>query len=125
MHLKVADTVGDAAPHECWTLGGPYSCRGFQVGELGVAKRLIEYGAELRAPVPFARTYAYAFHEGVNGKIAGGLELSGGNPTAYYRKAGAGSGTGFGMKVGAARVEWCRDNISGRGTWFVRFGERY
>ena len=91
---------------------------------IGVAKRIVEYGAELRAPMPFTRTYGYIFHEGVTGRL-GGLELSGGNPSAYYRKPGSGSGTGFGMKVGAARCEWCRDDNSGKGTWFVRFGERY
>lgn len=48
-----------------------------------------------------------------------------GNPTAYYRRAGAGSCAGAGMKLGAVRAEWVRDNNQNTGTLFVRFGERF
>ncbi|KAK2079279.1 hypothetical protein QBZ16_002970 [Prototheca wickerhamii] len=48
-----------------------------------------------------------------------------GNPTAYFRRAGAGSSVGAGVKLGAVRLETVRDNNAGRWHVLVHYGERF
>ena len=52
LHGKVGNTVGDVASYDYFTLGGPFSCRGYNIGELGSARRFVELAAELRHPIP-------------------------------------------------------------------------
>ena len=63
LHGRYAGVIGDLASYDAFTLGGPYSCRGFNVGELGAARRVLEAAAELRLPVPKLNTHVYAFYE--------------------------------------------------------------
>lgn len=123
MHGKVSNAIGDLPTYDAYTLGGPNSCRGYGVGELGVSRRSVETAVEARVPVPKANCHAFAFYEHVN-DLGGSKEVSG-NPTAYYRRAGAGSTYGGGLRVGPIRAEWCMDCNRCKGAWFLRFGERY
>ena len=123
LHGRYAGVIGNLASYDAFTLGGPYSCRGYNVGELGAARRVLEAAAELRVPVPVLKTHAYAFFE-LCTDLGSSKEVAG-NPTEYYRRAGGGTSSGAGLKLGAVRAEWVRDNNQGTGTLFVRFGERY
>lgn len=123
LHARYGGCVGSLASYDAFTLGGPYSCRGYNVGELGAARRVAEGAVELRLPVPKLNTHAYAFFEHCND--LGSSKTVPGNPTAYYRRAGAGSCSGAGIKLGAVRAEWVTDMNQGTGALFVRFGERF
>ena len=48
-----------------------------------------------------------------------------GNPTEYYRRAGAGSSVGAGVRIGAVRAEAIRDNNSGKTNVWLSYGERF
>ena len=50
------------ASYDAFTLGGPYSVRGFNVGELATARRFVEAAAELRVPVFGRQAYAFIEH---------------------------------------------------------------
>ena len=123
LHARYGGCVGSLASYDAFTLGGPYSCRGYSVGELGAGRRVLETGVELRVPVPRLRTHAFAFFEHCS-DLGSSKEVPG-NPTAYYRKAGAGSCSGVGIKLGAVRAEWVKDMNVGSAALFCRFGERY
>lgn len=84
LHGKYSGAVGDLPNYECFTLGGPHSCRAYNVGELGVARRALEYGGELRVPVPKLNCQAFAFYECAT-DLGSSKEVSG-NPTEYYRR---------------------------------------
>ena len=66
---------------------------------------------------------AYAFYEYATD--LGSSRLCRGNPTEYFRRAGAGGSLGAGLKLGAVRLEYATDRNAGKGTVFVRFGERF
>jgi len=121
LHARGGAAVGALPSYEAFALGGPHSARGFNVGELGTARRFAEAAVELRVPV--ARATAFAFLEAAT-DLGSGAEVSG-NPTAFYRRPGAGSSLGLGAKMGAARLEWATDSNAGRGTLFMRYGERF
>ena len=123
LHGKVSNAVGDLPTYDAYTLGGPNSCRGYGVGELGVSRRSVETAAEARVPVPKLNCHAFAFYEHVD-DLGGSKEVSG-NPSAYYRRAGAGSCYGAGVRVGPVRAEWAQDCNRCKGNWFLRFGERF
>ncbi len=95
--------------------------RGFSIGELGAARRFVEGAVELRLPVLGSQVYAFA----ETAHDLGSSKDVKGNPTRYFRRAGAGSSLGAGIKLGAARAEYATDSNTGRGTFFVRFGERF
>jgi hypothetical protein len=82
-----------------------------------------EAAVELRLPVPKLHTHAFAFWEHCT-DLGSSKEVPG-NPTAYYRRAGAGTCSGVGLKLGATRAEWVRDHNQGTAALFVRFGERF
>ena len=121
LHARGGAAVGALPSYEAFVLGGPHSARGFNVGELGAARRFAEAAVELRVPV--ARATAFAFLEGAS-DLGSGSEV-GGNPTAFYRRPGAGTSAGVGAKMGAARIEYATDSNAGRGTVFMRYGERF
>lgn len=62
-HMNYAGCVGDLAAYDAFTLGGPNSVRGYNVGELGTCRRKLETAVELRVPVPYLKTHAYCFYE--------------------------------------------------------------
>ena len=121
LHARGGAAVGALPSYEAFVLGGPHSARGFSVGELGAARRFAEAAVELRVPV--CKATAFAFVEGAT-DLGSGAEVRG-NPTAFYRRAGAGTSAGVGAKMGAARLEYATDSNSGRGTLFMRYGERF
>lgn len=47
------------ASYDAFTLGGPYSVRGFSVGELAACRRFAEAAIELRAPVLGRQLFAF------------------------------------------------------------------
>ena len=59
---RYGNTIGDMASYDAFTLGGPYSVRGFNVGELATARRFVEAAAELRVPVFGRQAYAFIEH---------------------------------------------------------------
>lgn len=95
--------------------------RGFNVGELGAARRFVEGAAELR--LPFFGNHVYGFMEGVT-DLGSSKEVRG-NPSQYYRRPGAGYSFGAGLKIGALRAEYATESTTGRGALFVRYGERF
>ncbi|XP_044505110.1 protein TOC75-3, chloroplastic-like [Mangifera indica] len=113
--------VGDLPSYDAFTLGGPYSVRGYNMGELGAARNILELGAEIRIPVRNTHMYAFAEH----GNDLGSSKDVKGNPTEVYRRMGHGSSYGIGVKLGLVRAEYAVDHNTGTGAIFFRFGERY
>ncbi|XP_074290410.1 protein TOC75-3, chloroplastic [Silene latifolia] len=121
LHGHYGGCVGDLPSYDAFTLGGPYSVRGYNMGELGAARNILEVAAELRIPV--RNTHVYAFVE--HGNDLGSSKDVKGNPTEVYRRAGQGSSYGAGVKLGLVRAEYAVDHNSGTGSVFFRFGERF
>ncbi|KAG6535271.1 protein TOC75-3, chloroplastic-like [Zingiber officinale] len=121
MHGHYGGCVGDLPSYDAFTLGGPYSVRGYNMGELGACRNILELAAELR--VPIRNTYIYSFIE--HGTDLGSSKDVKGNPTEFFRRVGHGSSYGAGVKLGMVRAEYAVDNNSGTGAIFFRFGERF
>ncbi|XP_038716421.1 protein TOC75-4, chloroplastic-like [Tripterygium wilfordii] len=101
VHGRYGGCVGDLSSYDASTLGGPYSVRGYSMGELGASRNIIELGAEIRIPV--RNTHVYAFVE--HGNDLGTSKDVEGNPTEVYGRMGHGSSYGFGAKLGLVRAE--------------------
>ncbi|KAJ9504829.1 hypothetical protein QJQ45_005429 [Haematococcus lacustris] len=128
LHARAGNCIGDMASYDYFSLGGPYSVRGYSYGELGASRRFLETAAEVRLPLKNLRQglpgTAYAFTEWATD--LGASRALEGNPTEYYRKPGRGMSYGLGLKVlGACRVEYARDCNAGTGSMFVNWGERF
>ncbi|CAA3018110.1 TOC75-3, chloroplastic [Olea europaea subsp. europaea] len=121
LHGLYGGCVGDLPNHEAFTLGGPYSVRGYNVGELGAARQKLELAAEVRIPVKNAYAYAFAEH----GNDLGSSVSVQGNPTKAYMRNGHGSSYGVGVKLGQVRAEYAIDHNSRRGSLFIHVGERF
>ncbi|XP_057536080.1 protein TOC75-3, chloroplastic-like [Amaranthus tricolor] len=121
LHGHYGGCVGDLPSYEAFTLGGPYSVRGYNMGELGAARNILELAAELRVPVKNTHVYAFVEH----GNDLGSSKDVKGNPTEVYRRMGKGSSYGAGVKLGLVRAEYAIDHNSGTGALFFRFGERF
>jgi outer membrane protein assembly factor BamA len=123
LHGKHGNCIGPIGSYDYHVLGGPHSCRGYSLGELGPARSYLETCAELRVPVPLLRTQAYAFAE--NARDLGSPWDLAGAPREVYNRVGRGSSLGLGIKLGIMRLELARDCNAGKATWFVNFGERF
>ncbi|KAK3264374.1 Protein toc75-3, chloroplastic [Cymbomonas tetramitiformis] len=123
LHAKGGMAIGDLPSYDAFVLGGPYSVRGYNVGELAACRRLIETAIELRVPVPKLNSHAYSFYE--YGTDLGSSKELAGNPTEFYRRMGKGASWGGGMKLGAVRAEYVHDGNTSKGNFFIRFGERF
>ncbi|KAI3969906.1 hypothetical protein MKX01_038374, partial [Papaver californicum] len=121
LHGHYGGCLGDLPSYDAFTLGGPYSVRGYNMGELGACRNILEVAAELWVPV--RNTHIYAFVE--HGNDLGSSKDLKGNPTEFYRRAGNGSSYGIGVKLGLVRAEYAVDHNSGTGAIFLRFGERF
>ncbi|CAN4100988.1 unnamed protein product [Withania somnifera] len=121
LHGHYGGCVGDLPSYDAFTLGGPYSVRGYNMGEIGAARNIVELAAELRIPVRNTHVYAFAEH----GNDLGSSKDVKGNPTEVYRRMGHGSSYGVGVKLGLVRAEYAVDHNSGTGAIFFRFGERF
>ncbi|TKY48392.1 TOC75-3 protein [Spatholobus suberectus] len=121
LHSHYGGCVGDLPSYDAFTLGGPYSVRGYNMGEIGAARNILELAAELRIPVKGTHVYAFAEH----GNDLGSSKAVKGNPTEVYRRMGHGSSYGLGVKLGLVRAEYAVDHNSGTGALFFRFGERF
>lgn len=121
LHGHYGGCVGDLPSYDAFTLGGPYSVRGYNMGELGAARNILELAAEIRIPVRNTHVYAFAEH----GNDLGSSKDVKGNPTEVYRRMGHGSSYGAGVKLGLVRAEYAVDHNSGTGSLFFRFGERF
>ncbi|CAK8576092.1 unnamed protein product [Lathyrus sativus] len=121
LHGHYGGCVGDLPSYDAFTLGGPYSVRGYNMGEIGAARNILELAAEIRIPIKGTHVYAFAEH----GTDLGSSKDVKGNPTVVYRRMGKGSSYGAGMKLGLVRAEYAVDHNSGTGAVFFRFGERF
>nr|VDD32692.1 unnamed protein product [Brassica oleracea] len=121
LHGHYGGCVGDLPSYEAFGIGGPYSVRGYTMGELGASRNILELSAEIRVPVKNTHVYAFAEH----GNDLGSSKDVKGNPTEAYRRMGHGSSYGFGVKLGQVRAEYAVDHNRGTGAFFLRFGERY
>ncbi|CAK9187872.1 unnamed protein product [Ilex paraguariensis] len=121
LHGHYGGCVGDLPSYDAFTLGGPYSVRGYNMGEIGAARNILELATELRIPVRNTHVYGFAEH----GNDLGSSKDVKGNPTEVYRRMGHGSSYGVGVKLGLVRAEYAVDHNSGTGTIFFRFGERF
>lgn len=123
LHAKHGNCIGPLAAYNVHVLGGPHSCRGFSLAELGPARCYLESAIELRVPVPIANTHAYAFVD--HARDLGAADEVVGNPREAYGKLGRGTGAGVGVRLGALRLELVRDGNTGRANGYVQFGERF
>ncbi|KAK9809832.1 hypothetical protein WJX72_000025 [[Myrmecia] bisecta] len=123
LHGRYGGTIGDVASYDTFTLGGPYSVRGYNVGELAACRNFLETAVELRVRLPVLKQNVYAFVE--HGTDLGSSKLIRGNPTEYFRRAGSGTVYGAGWKLGAIRAEWIVDTNANSGHLNLRFGERF
>ncbi|KMT05197.1 hypothetical protein BVRB_7g173430 [Beta vulgaris subsp. vulgaris] len=121
LHGHYGGCVGDLPSYDAFTIGGPYSVRGYNMGELGAARNILELATELRIPIKNTHVYAFAEH----GNDLGSSKDVKGNPTEVYRRMGQGSSYGVGVKLGLVRAEYAVDHNSGTGAIFFRFGERF
>ncbi|XP_072975026.1 protein TOC75-3, chloroplastic-like [Typha angustifolia] len=121
LHGHYGGCVGDLPSYDAFTLGGPYSVRGYNMGELGACRNILELAAELRVPVKNTHVYAFAEH----GNDLGSSKDVKGNPTEFFRRSGQGSAYGVGVKLGLVRAEYAIDHNAGTGAVFFRFGERF
>lgn len=121
VHARAGNCIGEQASYDLFTLGGPFSARGFSVGEVAACRRFLETAVELRAPV-FGRQI-FAFYERTSD--LGSSKAVNGNPTAYYRRLGSASSFGAGIKLGTVRAEWATEGSFDKGHFFLRFGERF
>ncbi|WJX51877.1 Putative translocon at the outer envelope membrane of chloroplasts 75-III [Trifolium repens] len=121
LHGHYGGCVGDLPSYDAFTLGGPYSVRGYNMGEIGAARNILELAAEIRIPIKGTHVYAFAEH----GTDLGSSKDVKGNPTEVYRRMGQGSSYGAGLKLGLVRAEYAIDHNSGTGAIFFRFGERF
>lgn len=121
IQANVGNTTGDLPVYDSFLLGGPYSVRGYNIGELAACRRYIEAAAEIRVPV--LGKQVYAFYE--LGSDLGSSKEVNGNPTEYYRRVGKGSSLGAGIKLGALRAEAIKDNNKGKWNMFLAYGERF
>ncbi|CAK9268856.1 unnamed protein product [Sphagnum jensenii] len=97
--------MGDLASYDAFTLGGPYSVHGYNMGELGAAHNFLELAAEIQ--VPIRKTQAYGFGE--YGTDLGSSKDVRGNPTEFFQRAGHGPSYGIGVKLRTVRAEYARD----------------
>ncbi|KAF6150299.1 hypothetical protein GIB67_033998 [Kingdonia uniflora] len=121
LHSHYGGCVGDLPSYDAFTLGGPYSVRGYNMGELGACRNILELAAELRIPVKNTHVYAFAEH---GNDLRSSKDVKG-NPTEFYRRLGHGSSYGMGIKLGLVRAEYAVDHNAGTGAVFLRFGERF
>lgn len=123
LHTRMGHIFGNCAAYDAFALGGPHSCRGYSVGELGAARSFLETAVELRLPIPVLKTHGFIFWEQCS-DLCSSSSVSG-NPTEFFRRAGKGRTHGAGIKLGPVRAEWCVDCNSGTTSTFIRFGERF
>lgn len=121
VHSRLGNTIGDLPVYDAFLLGGPYSVRGYNIGELATCRRFVEAAVEVRVPV-FGQQ-AYAFYE--MGSDLGSSKEVAGNPTEYYRRVGGGSSFGAGVKFGALRVESVKESNKGKWHLLLAYGERF
>ncbi|KAL5991821.1 hypothetical protein ACLOJK_012732 [Asimina triloba] len=104
LHGHYGGCVGDLPSYDAFTLGGPYSVRGYNMGELGACRNILEVAAELRIPVRNTHVYVFAEH----GNDLGSSKDVKGNPTEFFRRVGHGSSYGAGVKLGLVRAEYAK-----------------
>eukprot|EP00252_Welwitschia_mirabilis_P014976 TRINITY_DN33063_c0_g1_i1.p1 TRINITY_DN33063_c0_g1~~TRINITY_DN33063_c0_g1_i1.p1 ORF type:complete len:799 (+),score=141.39 TRINITY_DN33063_c0_g1_i1:214-2610(+) len=121
LHGHYGGCIGDLPSYDAFTLGGPYSVRGYNMGELGACRNILEVAGELRVPLRGSQAYVFAEY----GTDLGSSKLVKGNPTEFFRRAGHGSSYGVGLKLGLMRAEYAIDGNAGIGSILVRFGERF
>ncbi|KAK7257826.1 hypothetical protein RIF29_32077 [Crotalaria pallida] len=121
LHCHYGGCIGDLPSYDAFILGGPFSVRGYRMGEIGVARKILELAAELRIPIKGKHVYVFAEH----GNDLGSSKDVKGNPTEAYGRRGHGSSYGAGVKLGLVRVEYAVEHNTGTGAIFVRFGERF
>lgn len=51
LHARAGNCFGDMGSYDYFSLGGPYSVRGYSHGELGACRRFLETAAEVRVPL--------------------------------------------------------------------------
>ncbi len=79
--------MGDLPAYDAFLLGGPYSVRGFNIGELAACRRFVEGAVELRVPVPFTKQQV-----GMHGTDVRGVRLRGHMGRGWGWGGGAGCG---------------------------------
>merc|ERR1711920_239151 len=123
LHGKIGNSIGNIALYDYFPLGGPLSCRGYTLGELGLARRFIEGAAEIRIPLPKTSAEAYFFSEHANSlKSVKGVGIK-----TNWRDfiSSEGSSYGFGIKIECYRIEYARDCNKEKGGLVIQIGERY
>lgn len=121
LHGRYGGCIGDLPAYDAFALGGPYSVRGYNMGELGACRNFVELASELRVPIMNTHTYGFVEY----GSDLGSSKDVRGNPTEFFRRAGSGMSYGMGVKLGLIRAEYTKDCNTGSGSIFVRFGERF
>lgn len=123
LHARGGNCIGDLASYDAFCLGGPYSVRGLNIGELGTARRFAEVGVELRVPTPYLNQHMFLFYEHAS-DLGSGKDVPG-NPSAHFRKPGMGGTAGGGVRFGPIRAEYIKDLNVGKGCVMLSIGERF
>ncbi|GFQ06862.1 protein toc75 chloroplastic [Phtheirospermum japonicum] len=118
LHGAIGNCVGDVPYHEAFTIGGPNSARGYNVGETAASRRKLEVAAEIRVPVKNTNTNLCGFVEHRN-------DLGGSIGSPENRTRGHGSSAGVGIQLGLLRAEYVLDDSSGKGSVLFHLGERF
>merc|ERR1712146_619707 len=63
LHGKLSNCIGDIPPYDYHMLGGPFSVRGFNIGEIGVGCNFHDLATEIRYPLPLSNMQAYSYVE--------------------------------------------------------------
>lgn len=97
--------MGDLASYNAFTLGGPYSVHGYNMGELGAAHNFLELAAEIQVPTRKTHTCGVVEY----GTDLGSSKDVRGKPTKFFQQAGHGASYGIGVKLGTVRAKYARD----------------
>nr|XP_043638224.1 protein TOC75-3, chloroplastic-like [Erigeron canadensis] len=121
LHGNYGRYMGDLPSYDAFILGGPYSVRGYNPGEIGTSKKMLELAAEVRVPVKKAHVFAFAEHR----NDLGSSKDVNGNATEVDARKGHGSSFGARVMIGPVRAEYAVNLNSEGGGLSFSFGDRF
>lgn len=112
--------LGDLPPYEAFSLGGPTSIRGYEVGDVGSGRSYVQASAEYRFPV--ISIVGLGIFADYGSDLGTGSSVPG-NPAGTRGKPGDGFGYGAGLRInspiGPIRIDYA---INSRSENRIQFG---
>ncbi|MEM9537697.1 MAG: BamA/TamA family outer membrane protein [Cyanobacteria bacterium P01_E01_bin.45] len=127
LNVQGGTILGDAPPYEAFSLGGAFSVRGFNSGEIGTGRSYISTAAEYRYPIGSVTLFGqdFSFRGSIFTDFGSTLDSQGaviGRPGEVRDKDGDGVGYGIGFlarsPIGLFRVE---PTFNNRGDFILHF----